>query len=109
VTLEDQMTFIDLQLDEANMRRRVNGEYADPTWYYNAKAARKIKGRQVHAVLYELSRRKRQMLTEKQEIRQKVARTFEHMFVDICHELLDQDIFEWLKSETHARLKSESK
>lgn len=92
--LQDEVVGIKIQLDTAKANRHSTGEYADPTWYANATAARRLKGQQLQRIQTQLGKKNRQ-----------ANESVERAFVDICRVRLHSETFQEIMSEANDRVR----
>ncbi|OGY41886.1 MAG: hypothetical protein A2Y82_05540 [Candidatus Buchananbacteria bacterium RBG_13_36_9] len=65
--VNEDITSIKNQLDEAKAKLIANGEYADANWHQKANAAKRIKGQLSQRIQEELSRKKQIRLAEERK------------------------------------------
>lgn len=95
--VEVEMSSIKSQLAEAKGRAATEGEYSDPIWFRRAHDALRIKGRHAQQIQIELGKSNRAK-KDAEQLR------WEKVFVDVSKELLEENIFEKLQTETSRRV-----
>lgn len=92
LSVENELSGVKQQLEEAKGNAMAYGEYAKPSWYARASSAKRLLGMTHQRVLGELSRRRK--------VRgQSEARAIEKAFMDVAREVLEASVFEYIFSE----------
>lgn len=94
--LDDECNEIQLQLDLAKARAYTNGEYADPGWFARAKHALRCRRS-------EFNRLAREIATIRKADRVAAQQQQERIFVEVCRERFDEDVWTSVWAEVSRR------
>lgn len=89
LAVEDDVNAIKVQIGAAKAKVYTEGEYADPQWYQRANTALLVKKRQLQIVQTMIGQKRREKID-----------SIERIFVDICRERMEPDLFEKLMRRT---------
>ncbi len=102
--LEEKISKIKFQIDEAKTKYLLTGVMSDIKWFNKAKYALEMNKLELKKVNAEYEKHKREMKIKAKEVNINNNKTFERMFMDICKEELTKEEYLRITSITKDRI-----